>query len=41
MGNTRDTGYLRNLVIYDGSGNITLPANLTAAGLHGSTTGKY
>ena len=20
MGNTRDTGYLRNLVIYDGSG---------------------
>jgi hypothetical protein len=28
MGNTRDTGYLRNLVVYDGSGNITLPANL-------------
>lgn len=28
MGNTRDTGYLRNLVVYDGSGNITLPAKL-------------
>ena len=32
MGNTRDTGYLRNLVAYDGSGNITLPANLTVTG---------
>ena len=32
MANTRDTGYLRNLVAYDGSGNITLPANLTVTG---------
>ena len=32
MGNTRDTGYLRNLVAYDASGNIVLPANLTVNG---------
>ena len=29
MGNTRDTGYLQNIVQYDASNNITLPANLT------------
>lgn len=32
MGNTRDTGYLRNLITYDGSGNVILPANLTVTG---------
>jgi hypothetical protein len=32
MGNTRDTGYLQNLVTYDASGNIVLPANLTVNG---------
>ena len=32
MGNTRDTGYLQNLVTYDSSGNIVLPANLTVNG---------
>jgi hypothetical protein len=42
MGNTRDTGYLRNLVIYDGSGNITLPANLTVTGsIVGYATTSY
>ena len=28
MGNTRDTGYLRNIIAYDASDNITLPARL-------------
>lgn len=32
MGNTRDTGYLQNLLTYDSSGNIILPANLTVNG---------
>ena len=32
MGNTRDTGYLQNLLTYDASGNIVLPANLTVNG---------
>ena len=32
MGTTRDTGYLQNLVTYDASGNIVLPANLTVNG---------
>jgi hypothetical protein len=32
MGNTRDTGYLQNLVTYDASGNIVLSANLTVNG---------
>ena len=42
MGTTRDTGYLRNLVIYDGSGNITLPANLTVTGtITGYATTSY
>jgi hypothetical protein len=42
MGNTRDTGYLRNLVAYDGSGNITLPANLTVTGsIVGYATTSY
>jgi len=42
MANTRDTGYLRNLVIYDGSGNITLPANLTVTGsIVGYATTSY
>jgi hypothetical protein len=31
-GPTRDTGFLRNLISYDGSGNIVLPANLTVTG---------
>ena len=29
MGNTKNTGYLQNIVQYDASNNITLPANLT------------
>jgi len=29
MGNTRDTGYLRELVTYDGSNNVTFPANVS------------
>ena len=42
MGNTRDTGYLRNLVVYDGSGNIVLPANLTVTGsIVGYATTSY
>jgi hypothetical protein len=42
MGNTRDTGYLRNLVAYDGSGNIVLPANLTVTGsIVGYATTSY
>lgn len=32
MSNTKDTGFLRNLISYDASGNITLPANLTVTG---------
>lgn len=32
MGNTKDTGFLRNLISYDASGNIVLPANLTVNG---------
>jgi hypothetical protein len=32
MGNTKDTGFLRNLISYDASGNIVLPANLTVTG---------
>lgn len=32
MGNTRNTGHLRNLISYDSSGNIILPANLTVTG---------
>jgi hypothetical protein len=42
MGNTRDTGYLRNLVAYDASGNIVLPANLTVTGsIVGYATTSY
>jgi hypothetical protein len=32
MSNVKDTGYLRNIVAYDASDNITLPANLTVTG---------
>jgi len=32
MGKTKDTGFLRNLISYDASGNIVLPANLTVTG---------
>ena len=32
MSNVKDTGYLRNIVAYDASDNITLPANLTVSG---------
>lgn len=32
MGNTKDTGFLRNLISYDSSGNIVLPGNLTVTG---------
>jgi len=32
MGNTRDTGYLQNIVQYDASNNITLPAKLAITG---------
>ncbi len=32
MGKTFNTGYLQNLVTYDASGNIVLPANLTVNG---------
>ena len=31
MGNTKNTGYLQNIVQYDASNNITLPAKLTIA----------
>lgn len=32
MGNTRNTGYLQNIVQYDASNNITLPARLAVTG---------
>jgi hypothetical protein len=32
MGNTRNTGYLQNIVQYDASNNITLPAKLAITG---------
>jgi hypothetical protein len=32
MGNTRNTGYLQNIVQYDASNNITLPAKLAVTG---------
>jgi hypothetical protein len=41
MGNTRDTGYLRNLVAYDASGNIVLPANLTVTGSLNGTSATF
>jgi hypothetical protein len=42
MGNTRDTGYLQNIVQYDASNNITLPANLTVTGtITGYATTSY
>jgi hypothetical protein len=42
MGNTRDTGYLQNIVQYDASNNITLPANLTVTGsIVGYATTSY
>jgi len=36
MGNTRDTGYLRDLVTYDGSDNVTFPANVSLVAPAGS-----
>ncbi len=36
MGNTRDTGYLRELVTYDGSNNVTFPANVSLVAPAGS-----
>ena len=42
MGNTRNTGYLQNIVQYDASNNITLPANLTVTGsIVGYATTSY
>ena len=42
MGNTRNTGYLQNIVQYDASNNITLPANLTVTGtITGYATTSY
>jgi hypothetical protein len=42
MGNTRNTGYLQNIVQYDASNNITLPANLTVTGtIIGYATTSY
>jgi hypothetical protein len=41
MGNTRNTGYLQNLVVYDASGNIVLPANLTINGNAAVATQSY
>jgi hypothetical protein len=32
MGNTRNTGYLQNIVLYDANDNITLPARLAVTG---------
>jgi hypothetical protein len=32
MGNTRNTGYLQNIVVYDANDNITLPARLAVTG---------
>ena len=32
MGNTRNTGYLQNIVLYDENDNITLPARLAVTG---------
>lgn len=32
MGKTKNTGYLQNIIQYDASNNITLPANLTVTG---------
>ena len=36
MGNTRDTGHLRDIVIYDGSDNVTFPANVSLVAPAGS-----
>jgi hypothetical protein len=33
MGKTKDSGFLRNIVAYDASSHVTLPANLTVGGL--------
>jgi hypothetical protein len=42
MGNTKNTGYLQNIVQYDASNNITLPANLTVTGsIVGYATTSY
>jgi hypothetical protein len=42
MGTTRNTGYLQNIVQYDASNNITLPANLTVTGsIVGYATTSY
>ena len=41
-GPTRNTGYLQNIVQYDASNNITLPANLTVTGtITGYATTSY
>ena len=36
MGNTRDTGHLRDIVTYDGSDNVTFPANVSLIAPAGS-----
>ena len=41
MGNTRDTGHLRDIITYDGSNNVTLPGTLKISGTKNVATEEY
>ena len=41
MGNTRDTGHLRDIITYDGSNNVTLPGTLKVSGTKNVATEEY